>query len=56
MVGRRGLNRKLSPPVGSLLRTLVRLFFVSIGPRHDVAVRVFFNWMCKDDASDERFF
>ena len=53
MGGRRGGNRKMVPPVVPLLRTLVRLCVYSINPIHEVAMRVFFNCMCKDDANNK---
>ena len=50
---RRGVNRNLFPYVGRLLHTLVNICVDSISTSRDVAIQVFFNWMCKDAAYDD---
>ena len=55
MGGSRGGNKKLPPPVGPLLQTVERLCVDSIDPGCDIAVRLLFNWMCKNEVDDEEF-
>ena len=49
MEGGRGGNRKLVPNIGPLLQTLGRICVDPIDTRHDVDVRVSFNWRRNND-------